>query len=431
MRLIHTLMPASKWKLVVSGIGVMALLVFAGTVVYEAAKAEVAITENGRQQTVSTHKDTVEEVLKEIGIEVGVHDEISPQLDASIKNGMEIDYITAKSVYLDVDGEVKEYFTTANTVEEFLKENELEFSRWDEVSHHGEEQIQDGLNINVKQAYPVTLNDGGKEKTVWTTGGSVEELLNENEIRVHDLDRVEPSFEENVMEGTSVSIVRVKQETDEVKEPLSIQTKTEYDDSLEKGKEKVISEGKKGEVLKKYEVTYENGEEVSRELVDKEVKVESIDRVVAVGTKEPQPKRKTSPNLVTLAANQKESPKEQSSSYAETEPLNNKSSNNASKQKASGKSYQMTASAYTAACDGCSGYTATGINLKENPDRRVVAVDPNVIPLGTKVWVEGYGEAIASDTGGHIVGNRIDIHVPSKSEAYAWGKRTVEVKVVN
>ncbi|WP_369813170.1 3D domain-containing protein [Virgibacillus halodenitrificans] len=45
--------------------------------------------------------------------------------------------------------------------------------------------------------------------------------------------------------------------------------------------------------------------------------------------------------------------------------------------------------------------------------------------------VEGYGEAIAGDTGGHIVGNRIDIHVPTKSAAYSWGRRTVQVKVLD
>ncbi|MDE8692446.1 3D domain-containing protein, partial [Faecalibacterium sp. DFI.5.82] len=79
---------------------------------------------------------------------------------------------------------------------------------------------------------------------------------------------------------------------------------------------------------------------------------------------------------------------------------------------------------------GMSGVTATGINLKANKNAKVIAVDPNVIPLGTKVHVEGYGEATAADTGGAIKGNKIDVFVPSKSDAINWGVRTVKVKVL-
>lgn len=91
----------------------------------------------------------------------------------------------------------------------------------------------------------------------------------------------------------------------------------------------------------------------------------------------------------------------------------------------------VTATAYTAECDGCSGITATGVNLLENPNMKVIAVDPNVIPLGTRVHVEGYGEAIAADTGGAIKGNKIDIHVPTKQEALNWGRKSVEVTILN
>lgn len=95
------------------------------------------------------------------------------------------------------------------------------------------------------------------------------------------------------------------------------------------------------------------------------------------------------------------------------------------------KELTMTATAYTASCAGCSGITATGINLKANPNQKVISVDPTVIPLGSKVWVEGYGEAIAGDTGGAIKGNKIDIFIPTKQEALNWGRKTVKVKVLN
>lgn len=89
------------------------------------------------------------------------------------------------------------------------------------------------------------------------------------------------------------------------------------------------------------------------------------------------------------------------------------------------------ASAYTASCEGCSGITSTGINLKANPNAKVISVDPTVIPLGSKVYVEGYGEAIAGDTGGAIKGNRIDVFIPSQKDAINFGVKQLKVTILN
>ncbi|HDR4733582.1 TPA: SH3 domain-containing protein [Bacillus cereus] len=74
--------------------------------------------------------------------------------------------------------------------------------------------------------------------------------------------------------------------------------------------------------------------------------------------------------------------------------------------------------------------TAMGHDLTANPNMRIIAVDPKIIPLGSKVWVEGYGEAIAGDTGSAIKGNRIDVLMGSKSKAMNWGRQTVKVKIL-
>ena len=91
----------------------------------------------------------------------------------------------------------------------------------------------------------------------------------------------------------------------------------------------------------------------------------------------------------------------------------------------------VVATAYTASCNGCSGVTANGTNLRANPNLKVISVDPSVIPLGTKVWVDGYGEAIAADTGGAIKGNRIDVFISDQAAANNWGQRTVTIKILN
>lgn len=112
----------------------------------------------------------------------------------------------------------------------------------------------------------------------------------------------------------------------------------------------------------------------------------------------------------------------------------NKKNNIHTKNNNTGSQVQRTlnvmSTAYTAHCEGCSGTTSTGINLIKNPERKVIAVDPNVIPLGSKVWVEGYGAAVAGDIGSAIKGKRIDVFIPSRSKALDWGRKTVKVKIL-
>lgn len=95
------------------------------------------------------------------------------------------------------------------------------------------------------------------------------------------------------------------------------------------------------------------------------------------------------------------------------------------------KEITVRATAYTADCQGCIGTTATGVDLKSNPDAKVVAVDPSVIPLGSKVYVEGYGYATAEDTGSAIKGNRVDVFIPNEQDALNWGVKKVKVQVLD
>lgn len=104
-------------------------------------------------------------------------------------------------------------------------------------------------------------------------------------------------------------------------------------------------------------------------------------------------------------------------------------SSNKSSSKSVAKTVTVTATAYSKAEPGMGHVTASGIDLNDNP--RVIAVDPSVIPLGSRVYVEGYGEAIAADTGGAIKGNKIDVHLDSVQACYNWGVKTVKVQILN
>lgn len=91
------------------------------------------------------------------------------------------------------------------------------------------------------------------------------------------------------------------------------------------------------------------------------------------------------------------------------------------------RSMNVRASAYSAYDPGNSSYTATGSFLRKG----LVAVDPSVIPLGTRLYIPGYGMAIADDTGGAIVGNRIDLAFDSHGEALQFGRQEITIYIID
>ncbi|MFC0525663.1 ubiquitin-like domain-containing protein [Pontibacillus salicampi] len=396
-------------KLVLSVVSSVVFFALLGSFTYEALKAEVTVSTNEETKTVRTHAKTVGDLLASLDIDVQSHDKISHSTEADITSGMKIDYQSAKAVTLTVDDQTKQYYTVQDTVKDFFQAKDVSISDRDHLSHEKGATIKDGMSIDVRKAFEVSLNDGGKEKNIWTTAQTVEKFLEEQGIELGKQDTLKQNTSDALSHDSSdVTITRVEKVTDVVEESLDYAVVKRNDESIEKGDEKVVQSGKEGVVEKHYEVTLENGKEVKRELVEEKTAKESKDKIVAVGTKVIQ---------------QNVSRKSSSSS-------NSNNNNNTNNPSGSSKTLYMSATAYTANCSGCTGVTTTGINLKSNPNQKVVAVDPSVIPLGTRVWVEGYGYAVAGDTGSAIKGNKIDLYYQSKSAANSFGRRQVRVKVL-
>lgn len=384
---------------IVTVVSLLLFLAVVSFVLFEGTKKTVALTVNGEQQDILTHANTVGELLDSHQIVVAKEDFLHPSVNTSIENNLSIEWEQARQIEITVDGEIQTLTTTDDLVSEILAKANVSVTEHDAITPAADAEVGPKNKIAIEKAFEVTLLDGNEEKKVWSTSTTVADFLKLYNIQLSEFDRVKQKMDELVVPNSEIQVVRVEKVTDVVEEETNFAVETKKEDSLLKGKEKVVQDGVNGTVSRTYEVVKENGKEVSRNMVNEKIIKEPTKKVVAVGTK-----------VVTASVSR---------------------GANSSATPSTGKEFYVTATAYTASCNGCSGVTATGVNLKSNPNLKIIAVDPGVIPLGSKVWVEGYGYAVAGDTGGAIKGNKIDVFMPSKSKAYDFGRQKVRVKVLN
>lgn len=371
-------------------------------VLYQGTKKAVKLEANGETIEVSTHAKTVEQLLQDQNIDVAEHDKVSPSLNTKIVNGLAITWEQAKEVTISVDGNQSKVWTTETLVKDILKEANIEVSEHDALAQGLDTELGEDGKIDIKKAFQVVLVDGVNKKQVWSTSTTVANFLKQQGIQLNEFDRVENNPEDVITPESKIKVVRVEKVIDVVEDSLDFAVEKKQDASLLKGKEKVVTAGEKGSVSRTYEVVKENGKVVAKNLQSEKILKQPKTKVVAVGTK-------------TVVATVAAAP---TVSRGAAEP-------------ASGKEFYVTATAYTPYCNGCSGTSATGIDLRSNSGLKVIAVDPSVIRLGSKVWVEGYGTAIAADTGGAIKGNKIDVLVQTDAQARNWGRKKVRIKVLN
>jgi len=385
----------SKKKLVIFSASFLVFVAALGIFMYEGTKKTVALTLDGQERVIKTHANTIQELFNDLDISLRSEDYLSLAANTKVQNNLAIVWKPAKQVEVIQNQEKKTYWTAADTVKDFLKEQNIVLNEHDQLNLNPDAKLKKDMKIAIQRAFPLKLVVGGKKQDVWSTSTTVADFLSQQGITLNKLDRVEPELKQTVTKNAVINVIRVEKVTDVVEEPINYAVITKNDSNLEKGKKKVVTEGQEGLLSKSYEVVLENGKEVSRKLVSEKKMKEKQDKVVAMGTK-------------VLVAQV---------SRGSSEPA--------------GKEIYVSSTAYTANCNGCSGYTATGMNLRANPNAKVIAVDPRVIPLGTKVYVEGYGYAIAADTGSAIKGFKIDVFFPSKSDAFRWGSKRVKIKILN
>jgi resuscitation-promoting factor RpfB len=429
--------PVNPLALLVILVVVFAIIIIGG--VYLLSASAVTLIIDGTPQTVRTHQPTVSAMLTELQIGVEPQDIISPSGETPVSSGLLVKIDKAHAVMVDVDGQRRRILTQAIQPRDILTEARLDIGphdliRVDNAELKPEPYTTPPLSILVVRALPVQIDDNGATTTVYsvkrtvgevlydakvalyladlvtpdaaapigekttiivrrsvpvtmvvdgrtlatrTHGKTVGEALAETGIALVGLDFVVPDASTPITKDLTIRVVRVSEE-DVIIERTPIQFKqvTRPDPALALDTRQMIQPGVAGTLEQRIRVRREDGVEVSRSPVESVIVQVPSDEITAVGTL---------PTLKTL--NTPDGPiqywrvlKMRVASYSPS-------------------------SAGRLADDPLYGITATGQKLHKG----LVAIDPQVIPLGSRLFVPGYGTAVAADTGGAVQGMVIDL----------------------
>ncbi len=293
-------------------------------------------------------------------------------------------------------------------------------------------QRGDGISeIHINRVQMVAVHEGAQLTMVGSYGGTVADVLASLDMTLSPSDVLSCALDTETYDGMSISITRVTYEDLEYDEIIPHGVKIYEDDSLEPDQELVLVEGVNGLTHVKAQVTYEDGVETGRAIVSQQVVTAPTDALILRGVDRSVKEQEHSGSVDYRQSN--------TSKWTQT-PMTTAATQPSTQ---SGTAYipgttqsyrtvlTCTATAYT--CSNESGITATGTVARVG----AIAVDPNVIPLGTKMYIVSadgqyvYGYCVAEDTGGAIKGNTVDLYYNTYDECIQFGRRSVLVYILD
>ena len=295
--------------------------------------------------------------------------------------------------------------TLKQTVGELLEQQGIALGEKDEVSPALGMRLERQDSITIDRAFDLTLMNGTEPVTIRTTEKTVADVLVENGVVLGEMDVVSPALDTVVTPQTQIDVIRVAMDAVAEYVEVPYETVERPNSELERGTRNVVQQGVAGQKEVVYNVVTQNGTQTAKDWVGERIVAEPVQEIVEYGTKSP---------------------------LRQIETLSSRSGGHTAARQASTGDFSYSrvltcnATAYDLSYESCGkypgdpGYGVTASGMQAGPG--VVAVDPRVIPLGTRLYIASndgtadYGYAIAGDTGGAIKGNRVDLFFSTAAE---------------
>jgi len=337
--------------------------------------------------------------------------------------------VNMNEVTIVENGERISFTTEAETVIDALAEAPIQFGNFDEVSIDINEVVYDGMEFEINRATPVIINDGGTRFHTMTTESDVEDVLYEHNIEIGEDDLLEivvtatnqlgeevqlnpTALAADAFEVVEIELTRVEFETDSEVAEFALETEYIYTDDLLTGEREVRVEGSPRIEERVVYTEFRNGQYYMTINNDTNIVEEGVRRVVAIGTGEPV----VAP---TPAASERPRRSTNTNSTATLE------------------TFTASVTAYQANCRGCSGFTASGRDVRTNHwfydqtfgSVRIIAADSR-FPFGTIMYIQGVGHAVVLDRGGSVTGNVLDLLKGSNEDPFRFGRQSLQTQVL-
>lgn len=365
----------------------------------------LTVREAGKENLLVAYRgDTVEQVLLENSIVLKDADEITPARETVVEGDTQVEIRRACQVVVLADGKQTTVTQTGGTVEDALKEAGVTVGEEDSLNYDKDEPLFDKMHIRVTRVMKVRITADGETREVETSAQTVEDVLKKFQVELDEDDRVEPEAKTKVAEGMEITVRRVEVKEEVKTEEVPFETQYQDTDSLYEGETQVKTQGVAGEKEVTYQVTFVDGKEESREAASEKVTKEPVAEVVLRGT-----------------AEREQSDAGGSGTFVDL--------------------YGNTVSYSSVMSGTCTAYSVPGgtTSLGWDAVYGVIAVNPNIIPYGTKMYVTSpdgsvvYGYGVAGDTGGACMAGDIiaDLCYNTIEECSQIGRREMVIYILS
>ncbi|WP_145950077.1 3D domain-containing protein [Paenibacillus sp. Y412MC10] len=320
------------------------------------------------------------------------------------------------SVQLLVDGKKLDIRTKSKNVSEMLQEELIPLSKYDYISVPLKADLINGMTIDIRYAKPFTVTYKGASYSFMSTAKTVGAALDDVGVALGPDDKTYPVKTAALVKGDDIQIQRIDKNVEQLTNTLPMQTISIYDDTLPSGVQRVVQPGIAGQIQTTKEQTFQNGTLINEQNTGS-VELGGQPQIVVIGTKVEtvQYTKKYEPVVET-----KKRTAQNTKKYDKVVPTDT------GQNKQVLHNFELTAYSNdfvsTGKNKGDDGYGITKSGAK-TVEGRTIAVDPDVIPLGWWVYIEGLGYRRAEDTGSAIKGNIIDVYFDSEDYAKIFGRK--------